>query len=199
VSQRWYRSGVIHSLDVRSFQDSDGDGVGDLDGLISRLDHLSRLGVTALWLNQIYSPLWAMATTTCSTTTTWTRCSGTANSAWATICRCPSERRSAADAVVGYAERGLLRCPSERLVRPVVVDDRFGSHRVNLTDQRRDPDSLLVWFERMIHTLRECSEIGTGTARCRSTTRRSSPTSLRRRAASCCSCTTSATRRPGSR
>lgn len=31
---------------------------------------------------------------------------------------------------------------------------------VNVTDQRRDPDSLLVWFERMLHTRRECGEIG---------------------------------------
>ena len=37
-----------------SFQDSDGDGVGDLRGLISRLDYLARLGVTCLWLNPIH-------------------------------------------------------------------------------------------------------------------------------------------------
>jgi maltose alpha-D-glucosyltransferase / alpha-amylase len=51
---RWYQEAVIYSLDVSSFQDSDGDGRGDLRGLISRLDYLSRLGVSCLWLNPIY-------------------------------------------------------------------------------------------------------------------------------------------------
>jgi maltose alpha-D-glucosyltransferase/alpha-amylase len=54
MTARWYRTGVIYSLDVRLFQDSDGDGIGDLCGLTSRLDHLSRLGVTILWLNPIH-------------------------------------------------------------------------------------------------------------------------------------------------
>ncbi|MGH3340525.1 MAG: alpha-amylase family glycosyl hydrolase, partial [Propionibacteriaceae bacterium] len=51
---RWYQKAVIYSLDVSSFQDSNGDGRGDLRGLISRLDYLSRLGVSCLWLNPIY-------------------------------------------------------------------------------------------------------------------------------------------------
>jgi maltose alpha-D-glucosyltransferase/alpha-amylase len=51
---RWYQEAVIYSLDVSSFQDSDGDGRGDLRGLISRLNYLSRLGVSCLWLNPIY-------------------------------------------------------------------------------------------------------------------------------------------------
>jgi maltose alpha-D-glucosyltransferase/alpha-amylase len=50
----WYRNCVIYSLDVRTFQDSNGDGIGDLPGLRSRLDHLARLGVTTVWLNPIY-------------------------------------------------------------------------------------------------------------------------------------------------
>ena len=54
MTARWYRSGVIYSLDVRLFQDSDGDGIGDFCGLTSRLDHLSRLGVSVLWLNPIH-------------------------------------------------------------------------------------------------------------------------------------------------
>ena len=48
---RWYQEAVFYSVDVSSFQDSDGDGRGDLRGLISRLDYLSRLGVSCLWLN----------------------------------------------------------------------------------------------------------------------------------------------------
>jgi alpha-glucosidase len=49
---------VIYQIYVRSFQDSDGDGVGDIRGITSRLDYLARLGVDALWLSPIYaSPL----------------------------------------------------------------------------------------------------------------------------------------------
>jgi maltose alpha-D-glucosyltransferase/alpha-amylase len=54
MPERWYQQAVIYSLDVETFQDSDGDGIGDLRGLISRLDYLARLGVTALWLNPIH-------------------------------------------------------------------------------------------------------------------------------------------------
>jgi maltose alpha-D-glucosyltransferase / alpha-amylase len=54
VSERWYKEAVIYCLDVDYFQDSNGDGYGDLQGLISRLDYLSRLGVTCLWLNPVH-------------------------------------------------------------------------------------------------------------------------------------------------
>ena len=46
MAGRWYKEAVIYSLEVDSFQDSDADGCGDLQGLISRLDYLARLGVT---------------------------------------------------------------------------------------------------------------------------------------------------------
>jgi maltose alpha-D-glucosyltransferase / alpha-amylase len=54
MSQRWYTEAVIYNLDVETFADSDGDGVGDLRGLIGRLDYLARLGVTCLWLSPIH-------------------------------------------------------------------------------------------------------------------------------------------------
>src|ERR1700709_2865625 len=54
MPDRWYREAVIYCLDVETFQDSDGDGIGALKGLISRLDYLGRLGVTCLWLNPIH-------------------------------------------------------------------------------------------------------------------------------------------------
>jgi maltose alpha-D-glucosyltransferase/alpha-amylase len=54
MSERWYKEAVIYCLDVESFQDSGDDGYGDLLGLISRLDYLSRLGVTCLWLNPVH-------------------------------------------------------------------------------------------------------------------------------------------------
>jgi maltose alpha-D-glucosyltransferase/alpha-amylase len=49
---------VIYSLDVRTFQDANGDGIGDLQGLISRIDYLGRLGVTTLWLSPIHPSPW---------------------------------------------------------------------------------------------------------------------------------------------
>jgi maltose alpha-D-glucosyltransferase/alpha-amylase len=58
VSERWYKEAVIYCVEVDTFQDSDGDGCGDLPGLTGRLDYLARLGVTCLWLNPIHpSPL----------------------------------------------------------------------------------------------------------------------------------------------
>jgi maltose alpha-D-glucosyltransferase/alpha-amylase len=58
VSERWYKEAVIYSVEVDTFQDSNGDGCGDLPGLTSRLDYLARLGATCLWLNPIHpSPL----------------------------------------------------------------------------------------------------------------------------------------------
>ena len=54
MPERWYQQGVIYCLDVETFQDSNGDGVGDLPGLISRLDYLARLGVSTLWLNPVH-------------------------------------------------------------------------------------------------------------------------------------------------
>lgn len=54
MAGRWYQEAVIYSLAVDAFQDSDGDGCGDFQGLISRLDYLARLGVTCLWLNPIH-------------------------------------------------------------------------------------------------------------------------------------------------
>jgi maltose alpha-D-glucosyltransferase / alpha-amylase len=54
MSERWYKEAVIYCVEVESFQDSNGDGIGDIRGLITRLDYLSRLGVTCLWLNPIH-------------------------------------------------------------------------------------------------------------------------------------------------
>jgi maltose alpha-D-glucosyltransferase/alpha-amylase len=51
---------------------------------------------------------------------------------------------------------------SDRLVRPVVADGPFGYPTVNAATARLDPDSLLSWFQRMIHTLHECPEVGSG-------------------------------------
>jgi alpha-glucosidase len=52
-SEKWWREGIIYQVYPRSFQDSNGDGVGDLRGVIDRLDYLKWLGVDAIWLNPI--------------------------------------------------------------------------------------------------------------------------------------------------
>ena len=54
----WWRSGVVYQIYPRSFADTDGDGVGDLEGIRRRLDHLVWLGVDAMWLSPIFrSPM----------------------------------------------------------------------------------------------------------------------------------------------
>ncbi|MCL2784611.1 MAG: alpha-glucosidase [Propionibacteriaceae bacterium] len=54
-SQRpWWKDAVFYQIYPRSFQDSNGDGIGDIPGIISRLDQVAALGVTALWLSPLY-------------------------------------------------------------------------------------------------------------------------------------------------
>jgi maltose alpha-D-glucosyltransferase/alpha-amylase len=54
----WYKDAIFYQLHVRSFNDSDGDGMGDFRGLTQRLDYLRDLGVTALWLLPFYPSPW---------------------------------------------------------------------------------------------------------------------------------------------
>lgn len=54
MGDRWYSEAVVYCLDIDTYADSDGDGVGDIKGLIGRLDYLARLGVTCLWLHPIH-------------------------------------------------------------------------------------------------------------------------------------------------
>jgi maltose alpha-D-glucosyltransferase / alpha-amylase len=54
VSDRWYQEAVVYCLDIDTYADSNGDGIGDIQGLIGRLDYLARLGVTCLWLHPIH-------------------------------------------------------------------------------------------------------------------------------------------------
>ena len=50
----WWANAVVYQIYPRSFQDSNGDGIGDLKGITSRLDYLADLGVDVLWLSPVY-------------------------------------------------------------------------------------------------------------------------------------------------
>jgi trehalose synthase len=53
-SDLWWKNAVVYCLDVETFADSDGDGCGDLGGLVERIDHVANLGATCLWLMPLY-------------------------------------------------------------------------------------------------------------------------------------------------
>ena len=53
MARKWWQDKVVYQIYPRSFQDSNGDGIGDLPGIISRLDYLADLGVDALWLSPV--------------------------------------------------------------------------------------------------------------------------------------------------
>ena len=58
MKEKWWKNAVIYQIYPRSFMDANNDGVGDLKGIISKLDYLSVLGIDAIWLSPIYeSPL----------------------------------------------------------------------------------------------------------------------------------------------
>ncbi|MEC7772823.1 MAG: alpha-glucosidase [Bacteroidota bacterium] len=52
---KWWKEAIVYQIYPRSFKDSDGDGVGDLQGIIQELDYIKSLGITAVWLNPIYT------------------------------------------------------------------------------------------------------------------------------------------------
>lgn len=54
LEKKWWKEAVIYQIYPRSFKDSNGDGIGDLRGIISSLDYIKSLGVTAVWLGPIY-------------------------------------------------------------------------------------------------------------------------------------------------
>ncbi|MEC4814200.1 MAG: alpha-amylase family protein [Scytonema sp. PMC 1069.18] len=55
MREQWYKNAIVYSLDVETFMDSDGSGVGDFQGLTNCLEHLAGMGITCLWLLPFYS------------------------------------------------------------------------------------------------------------------------------------------------
>jgi len=51
IEDLWFKNTVVYSLDLETFMDTDGDGVGDFEGLTRRLDYLKALGVGTRWLS----------------------------------------------------------------------------------------------------------------------------------------------------
>ena len=54
MERKWWKEAVVYQIYPRSFKDSDGDGVGDLKGIISKLDYLKELGIDVVWLSPVY-------------------------------------------------------------------------------------------------------------------------------------------------
>ncbi|BAK94544.1 alpha-glucosidase [Tetragenococcus halophilus] len=54
MEKNWWKNAVIYQIYPRSFQDSNGDGIGDLNGIIQKLDYLQYLGIDAIWLSPVY-------------------------------------------------------------------------------------------------------------------------------------------------
>ena len=54
TSDQWWKNGVVYCLDVETFLDADGDGTGDLAGLVQRIDYLAGIGISTLWLMPFY-------------------------------------------------------------------------------------------------------------------------------------------------
>ena len=82
----WVKDLIVYQVYPRSFQDSNGDGIGDIPGILSRLDHLSALGINALWLSPVFR----------SPTSPGTGRSWTSSAPWKIGTRCVQSATSAA-------------------------------------------------------------------------------------------------------
>src|SRR6056297_776531 len=54
VTTAWWKESVVYQIYPRSFMDSNGDGIGDIPGIISKLDYLKELGIDVIWLSPVY-------------------------------------------------------------------------------------------------------------------------------------------------
>ena len=55
MKKAWWKESVVYQIYPKSFKDSNGDGVGDIQGIISKLDYLKELGVDVLWISPMYA------------------------------------------------------------------------------------------------------------------------------------------------
>ena len=54
LNKKWWKEKVVYQIYPRSFKDANGDGIGDLQGIIEKLDYIKSLGIDVVWLNPIY-------------------------------------------------------------------------------------------------------------------------------------------------
>lgn len=54
MEQPWWKKAVVYQIYPKSFKDTNGDGIGDLEGIIEKLDYLKKLGIDVIWLTPVY-------------------------------------------------------------------------------------------------------------------------------------------------
>ena len=57
MKKNWWKESIVYQIYPKSFNDSNGDGIGDIRGIIEKLDYLKELGVNVLWISQYRSPV----------------------------------------------------------------------------------------------------------------------------------------------
>lgn len=57
MKKTWWKKAVAYQIYPRSFMDSNGDGIGDIEGIISKLDYIQDLGIDLIWISPMYKPL----------------------------------------------------------------------------------------------------------------------------------------------
>ena len=125
----WWRDAVIYEVYVRSFADGNGDGIGDLAGVRSRLPYLASLGIDAIWFTPWYARRWPTAATTSPTTARSTR---------------RSARSSEAEALI--AEGADARDPDDRRRRPQPRLDRHPWFQAALASPPGLAERARFWF-----------------------------------------------------
>ena len=54
MNEKWWKNAVVYQIYPRSFKDSNGDGIGDLQGIYEKLDYLAELGINVIWMSPVY-------------------------------------------------------------------------------------------------------------------------------------------------
>ena len=58
LNKAWWKEAVVYQIYPRSFMDSNGDGIGDLNGITEKLEYLKELGIDVIWLSPVYQSQW---------------------------------------------------------------------------------------------------------------------------------------------